>query len=349
MTMKPTLAIFLFCFVLSFVQSEETAEPRRVLFFAGQSREEFASYLKDVTQNGKKAPFPAGATFYTSLTLSGIDRPHANVRGDNHQDLWYLSQFKQPLLIQVALWMSPEDLKQVHRGQVDRNIQELGKKLNELKRPVFLRIGYEFDGPHNNYPPQDYIKAYRKIAIEMRKYEQISLVWHSFALLDTFQKHDVMAWYPGDDVVDWIGISYFQVTEEGYFRKPNRDRLLEIAREKKLPVFISEASALRFTQRQQSLTGQDYWDYWYKPYIEFIRAHPEVKAASIIHVDWDSQQQHAFLKWGDSQLHTDKVILKNWLLEMKQPYWQFSTRNLYTQTQPLLRGPTDTPPQKPIP
>ena len=48
---------------------------------------------------------------------------------------------------------------------------------------VFLRIGYEFDGPHNHYDPQDYKKAYIYLADKINE-EGVTnavFVWHSYA------------------------------------------------------------------------------------------------------------------------------------------------------------------------
>ena len=45
-----------------------------------------------------------------------------------------------------ALW-------QVNQGHYDGNIDRLADFLRGLKRPVYLRVGYEFDDPTNNYDP----------------------------------------------------------------------------------------------------------------------------------------------------------------------------------------------------
>src|SRR5690606_9812149 len=65
-------------------------EPGSVLLIAGQAREEFRDYLVNVTGQGRHAPRPVGAAFYTSLNLTGLRSPHANEPGDHHQDMEYL-------------------------------------------------------------------------------------------------------------------------------------------------------------------------------------------------------------------------------------------------------------------
>ncbi len=311
--------------------SEPGEEARSVIFIAGQSREEFDDYVENVVGQGLHLPLPAGATIYTSLTGSGLDRPHANEPGDHHQDLRYLLRTNDPLLIQVGLWLSRDELFAIAEGREDVRVQALAQRLGTLGRPVFVRIGYEFDGPHNRYPPEAFVNAYRAMARAMRAYPSILLVWHSFALLPTYQEHDVMAWYPGDEYVDWIAVSFFQVDEDGYFKGSNRDRLVAIARQKGKPLMVAEASAVRYTQSQKRRTGEAYWDAWYEPFFRFIETNEEVRAVSMINVDWDSQRQHAFLDWGDCRIQSDPVVLDRWRERLKAPYWIHRHPRLYNQ------------------
>ncbi len=317
-------------FMMLFMPAAHTAEREPILFIAGQSREEFSSYIDKVCQQGKSCPLPAGAAFYTSLTLTGIDRPHANAFGDNHQDLWYLSNVYQPLSIQIGLWLGPEQLLPISKGEYASQIDELARRLGDLNRPVFLRIGYEFDGPHNRYPPEAYKQAYRVIAQKMRLHSNIILVWHSFALKPTYQDRPVMEWYPGDEYVDWLGVSYFQVNEEGYFKGPNRRRIVQIAIDREKPVMIAEASAIRYTATQQPLQGAQYWDYWYKPFFTFIENTPQIRAVSMINVNWDAQAQHKVLGWGNSRIDSDPYILKNWRKKINTLNWLNNPQTLYS-------------------
>ncbi len=322
-------------------------EEHSVLLIAGQSREEFRGYLTDVSKNGAACARPGGASFYTSLDLPGITSPHANEPGDHHQDLEYLKLVQDPLIIQVGLWLSAEQLPRIAAGEYDGQIAQLYQSFNELKRPVLLRIGYEFDGPHNRYPPRAYVKAYRVIARAMRKNRDIMLVWHSYAMLPTYQDIPIEEWYPGDEFVDWIGVSFFQVGEEGFHRGANRKQVLEFARAKGKPVVIAEASAIRYTRRQKALTGQAYWDYWYKPLFAFVEANPEIKAVSIIHVNWDSQAQHRKLDWGDCRLDSDPIVLEEWRKKANEKYWIPVNGNLYGSVRNLIT--TKNLPHHPLP
>lgn len=315
----------------------EPVERAPVLLIAGQSRDEFGEYLNEVSGRGHEAPLPGGAAFYTSLDLSGVKRPHANAPGDNFQDLPYLLMAQDPLVIQIGLWLSREQLYQIVAGERDAQIAELHAALQALQRPVFLRIGYEFDGPHNRYPPEVFAAAYRTIARPMRESADILLVWHSYAMLPTYMEHPLADWYPGDEWVDWIGVSFFQVTNEGYHEAPNREAVLAFAREKAKPVLVAEASAIRYTVRQKQQGGAAYWDYWYKPFFEFVEGNPEIRAVSIINVNWDSQNQHRALDWGDARINADPEILQRWRARANAPYWMPVDRNLYQAVRKITR------------
>jgi hypothetical protein len=70
----------------------------------------------------------------------------------------------------------------VAAGDYDNAISALCVGLRLLERPVFLRIGYEFNGMEwNGYRPSSYIAAYRRIALAIRADETLNpltaLVW----------------------------------------------------------------------------------------------------------------------------------------------------------------------------
>ncbi len=291
------------------------APPRgKVLHIAGQDRESIGEYIHDVCGDGRECPLPAGLAFYTSLKLSGVSSPHANEPGDNHQDLEFLLRQPKTMALQVGLYLNASELAPVAEGKFDGSVDRLARVIRDSGRVVYLRIGYEFDGPHNAYDPALYREAYRHIVDRLRaaKLTKVAYVWHSQARSETYQGRDMMEWYPGDKYVDWVGISYFFEDESAA-----RQQVVEIARRKKLPVMICEASAIRPTPQSKALHGQAYWDYWYEPFFRFIESTPEIQAFSIIQCNWDGQKQWIPLSWGDGRLTSDAVVLRNWRAKMK--------------------------------
>ena len=54
-------------------------------------------------------------------------------------------------------------LNQITAGEYDFAIRELAATLPLVGRPVFLRLGYEFNGHWNNYTASAYVAAWRRI------------------------------------------------------------------------------------------------------------------------------------------------------------------------------------------
>lgn len=309
--------VLLLLVVLSFalpLRAESFLPPEReVLYIAGQDRESIQEYVDRVCARGRECPMPAALSFYTSLSLSGIDGPQANLPGDNHQDFAFVLRQSRTMALHIGLYLSKNELAPVGRGEFDSVIDRLAKVIRDTGRVTYLRIGYEFDGPHNAYDPAAYRAAYRHIVDRFRSaaVANVAYIWHSYARAGTYGSHDLMDWYPGDQYVDWVGISYFWNEPEA------RERVVKIARAKKLPLMICEASAIRPSAEYKKLQAQAYWDYWYEPFFRFVENTPEVRAFSIITCNWDAQKQFASLQWGDARLSVDPVVLRNWRARVK--------------------------------
>ena len=121
----------------------------------------------------------------------------------------------------------PESMAFQWRYAIDRMI----KWLDEQNRPVFLRIGYEFDGPWNCHNQGLYVGAFRYIKqrIDALGAERVATVWQAATYpndgdpqynFDASGGPDVedrsqaiqdhyTDWYPGSEYVDWVGISFF--------------------------------------------------------------------------------------------------------------------------------------------
>ncbi|MHC4983420.1 MAG: glycosyl hydrolase [Planctomycetota bacterium] len=303
----------------------------KVLHIAGQTREDFADYVEHVSLNGRAFSLPAGAAFYTNLRLDGVHAPACLTKGDNHQDLQYLADKYANMVLQIALYLHFSQLDPVAKGEQDTPIEALAEALKALKRPVYLRIGYEFDAPDHRYEPRAYRDAYRRIVerVEESGVTNVSYVWHSYAMRPTHGDHDPLAWYPGDAYVNWVGISFFQVSSEGWFEGPNRQRLLAVARAKNLPVMICESSPVRFTAKQEQYTHQAYWDYWFKPYFDFIETNSCVRAFSIINCDWDSFSMTRNSNLGNCRISSDPAALRRWRKKMQEKRYIHSDPRLY--------------------
>jgi hypothetical protein len=283
--------------------------PGKVLLIVGQTLEDTRAYAEASHDH------PAGWMFYTSLrNLEGLETPFN--QGDGTQDGTALVSGYPETALQVGLYMV-DQCEEAAKGSLDNSIDRLGDWIARTKRPVFLRVGYEFDGPHNHYPPEDYIRAYRRLVDRFRKrgIRNVAYVWHSYA----GQPTALNTWYPGDAYVDWVGLSYFDQPQR--FMQP----VVEFARQHGKPLMIGESSPWRIQTRYTNS-----WTLWFAHYFKFIRDN-HIQAISYISTDWDSQSQFRNQHWGDTRLQTNPELLKRWMGETSQEMYLHGSPELFTQ------------------
>ena len=121
----------------------------------------------DYMAKGQK---PLAMMVYFGLTL---DVPVINqyfqnltaIMNNYSPDTWYG--------IQMGLWFYDVDGPQfdceIQEGKWDDNIDAMIKGFNLLGRPVWLRIGYEFNGQWTNFTQSCYIGAYQRITQKLRE------------------------------------------------------------------------------------------------------------------------------------------------------------------------------------
>ncbi|MEL0153092.1 MAG: glycosyl hydrolase, partial [Halieaceae bacterium] len=216
---------------------------------------------------------------------------------------------------------------------------------------VLLRIGYEFDGAWNEgYENKArFVEVFRRIAGRLKEMglNNVEFVWQGSAasvdiILDEGRSDNMQDWYPGDDVVDWVGLSWFMQPNEQPsviydYRVPTplelSTNLINIAKARKKPVLIAEAAPQAFdlsanttayhspiwdgpsAENIQALTSEQIWGLWYQPMFDLIAAHPEtIRGLAYINVRWQDQAMwgppYSSGYWGDSRLEANTVIAK---------------------------------------
>lgn len=280
----------------------------KVLLFVGQNLEDFQAYL-DTAQ-----VVPGGMMAYTSVNKGeGLD--HAFNEGDGTQFAQKLVDAHPDTALQLGLWMV-DDCAAIAHGDWDAAIDRLGAWIQKTNRPVFLRVGYEFDGPQNHYPPQDYVQAFRHLVDRFRKQSihNVAYVWHSYASTISQPLSD---WFPGDEYVDWVGISYFNQPQ--HLMQP----ALDFAAQHAKPVMICESSPWVVQTKYANA-----WNLWFVPLFKFIQTN-HIKALCYINCDWDAMQQFQDQHWGETRLQANAEILRRWLAETAQGRYLKSSPDLY--------------------
>lgn len=321
----------------SFVVSAQkfAPEPGKCLVFIGQDLE--ATGGLDDYANGYADHFdvPAGVTLYTNLSPGNQSYGYYNKGLDGllnkanwgAGDTWAKIYLDTPKFNNSALAIGlsfVHNEKKVAQGKHDLLIEKLGHWIKSANRPIFLRIGYEFDGwTWNHYKRKPYLKAWKRIHDIFRALEvdNVAFIWQSKG--NGSGQKILEAWYPGDDLVDWCGYSYFGKADE---------EMLHFARRHKKPVFIAEATPVRETQglffdtdlKKESLQ-KTIWETWFTSFFNTIRTNSDViKAFSYINAEWPSQpmwQMHPMFSKVDSRIQVSPYISRRWKVEMAKPIY----------------------------
>ncbi|CAM2005199.1 PKD domain-containing protein [Acanthopleuribacter pedis] len=246
-------------------------------------------------------------------------------------------------------------LNQLANGGRDAEINHLANFFLAIPdTAVYLRIGYEFDGLWNNgYENRGtYIAAYRRIVdvLRARGVDNVAYVWQSSAspIDDKIEGffENIGDWYPGDNYVDWVGLSWFLLPEEqppvggsAATQRQLADDVLAFARARGKAVMIAESTAQghdlsNLTNRhissvwdgpagggQQNLSADALWNQWFVPFFAYIYSNQDViKAVSYINADWDAQGSwgppYPEGYWGDTRVQANTTIRQRWINEL---------------------------------
>lgn len=348
----------------------------RTLLVIGQDLGSIDSYARECEQ----CPVPGGVTTYLGFyNLLNPQRQFGGLGEDAHGKPapdadWgagvssaarTAQRYPQSALVlglDISNGDEPDRLRALIDGAHDDKILRLARFCQTLNRPVFLRIGYEFDGIWNRgYEDHaNYIAAFRRIVDTMRAAgaSNVAFVWQASAsplddVLEDGRRERIEEWYPGAQYVDWVGLSWFLPPNErqsiGKVAVPTQlvlaNEVLAFARAASKPVMIAESTpqgydlaALsvanisplwdgRAGDDARQLDAKEIWRTWYAPLFDFIATNRDVvRALAYINARWDDQAMwatpYASGYWGDSRIQASETIEINWTRELQRPVWQ---------------------------
>ncbi len=320
-------------------------EDGKCLFFIGQDMPAIGG-LTDYNEGYCDSfEIPAGITGYTNFspgsesfgrTMVGNDGIFEKANwgaGDSHLAFQAVQPGFENCLIAIGLSYVDHE-KQVADGTHDKLIEDLGNWIKSLgDRPVFLRIGYEFDGHEwNHYDNVLYLKAWHRIVDKMRamKVDNVAFVWQSKGVGTTAE--EMADWYPGDEYVDWCGYTYFAHPD---------DEMIKFARKHDKPVFIAELTPIF----QEGLTNVYYdtdikkpeiaekmWNEWYSKFFKKLEDNQDVlKAFSYINADWPSEPMwvdNITFNQVDSRIQMSDYVSDKWLQEISKERYPKPSKEL---------------------
>lgn len=245
-------------------------------------KQDYLDYLQVVGKNA-----PAIVSFYIHpQRADGQDQLDGFIKRYNKfakDDTWKMAQ--------IAYDFNP---KETLSGQTDKQLEQFFNAVAKTNKPVFLRIGWEFNNL-GHFDPIEYREGFKYIVNKMRamNIDNIATLWHAsvpdlneLTGMPILGEHHYMDFYPGDEYVDWWSISQFSI---GTFRSPGSIEFYQNAASRNKPVFIGE-SAPWFTKGlsmqfrnpkslQESLS-------WFNAYFSLFEEYPQIKAFNVIIVDW---------------------------------------------------------------
>lgn len=275
-----------------------------------------------------------------------------------------------PLVIGLSLTENdhPGAMRRLLKGKYDAEIGQLAKLFSTVDAPVYLRVGYEFDGTWNQgYGNRKrYKAAYRYVVDKLRALgaNNVDYVWQSATspIDDLIEggHENLEDWYPGDDYVDWMATSWFVLPDQTPVTNHHKgigtgrslqDEMLAFARKKNKPVMMAEVAPQGFDvarlqhrniadiwdgpvgKLRKQLTAEELWDLWYQPFFDYVEKNRDVvKAVAYINANWDVQglwdTPYEGGYWGDSRIQTIPVIQEKWLEQITKPWWQHGGEQL---------------------
>lgn len=309
----------------------------KTLIIIGQDRDEIALYRESVNA-------PAGYMMYSSFTfLEGLTQTHRATGCDDGgtQDLQDWVRNHPNTVMQIGIYATNQ-LNNINNGMWDNNIRTMANHLRNTNKPVFLRFGYEFDGPWNQYDPTAYRAAWQRMVNIFRgvnvggqqipPVNNVAFVWHSGGFL-TFNNRPLVDWYPGDDFVDWIGISWFAYASaaDANAAVNARQNVVNFAQAHGKPLMIAEAAPKQYFNPRKI----NAWNNWFAPVFNWIEAN-NVKGLSYINQNWVRQGLWqagcSSGDWDNTRVQQPGTrILRQWRDKVSQSRYLNASPNLYGQ------------------
>ncbi len=323
-------------------------EPKEgILLFAGQELEALGGTEKYTDGYYDHFDAPAGFTLYTAFDsnqttekMGALDSVRNVGAGDHHMRYLLADEDYSNSILAIGLSMVGNDHR-VASGQLDNQVLSLGTFIKSLKdRPVFLRIGYEFDAKWNKYNPEHYRTSFKRIRqiFDSIEVNNVAYIWQCTGWGNP--KDSIMAFYPGDEVVDWCAFSYF-CPPEG--EKIGYEPMMEIARELKKPVFIAESTPMLDAAKDNKSSApmdmsvpeqaERAWKEWFQPLFSFVEAnHDVIKAIHYINCNWKSQSMWQIdtpFSQSDTRLQINDKLANNWRSVTSKSLYIKAHQNLF--------------------
>lgn len=164
---------------------------------------------------------------------------------------WDVAQCRIPMIA----WAGT-DLAAIARGDHDAHIRARARAVRRFARPIFIRWGYEMNGDwwdwataNASRDPSVYVAAWRRIHRLFRNAGASNAVWVWSPNERSFPAeswNEPERYYPGDDIVDWIGIDGYNwgdLNDSGWRSFADIFRPVYSAYAGRKPIMIAETAS----------------------------------------------------------------------------------------------------------
>ena len=154
-------------------------------------------------------------------------------------------------------------------------IEKLADSLGEYNVPIFLEINTYKEG----YEREEYINFFRMASdIVKKKAPNVAVIWGS----EASQVYDAMKFYPGDEYVDWVGLTIYERigSDNTIERYSAQVEYFYQNFQYKKPIFISGLCVSHYTSYGHIYQNKNAADEINRLYNEIAVRYPRIKAVS---------------------------------------------------------------------
>jgi hypothetical protein len=318
-------------YIITYSQTKFVPPDGKFLLIGGQDRAQISQFVPawGVTPGGF-------ASYIAVSSTNGIWNNDASGGDPNiiENSKWLADTYTNSVL-QIAMWMvgptksgGIDYCSNTINGQYNYVLDSFCTFAQVYNRPIFLRIGYEFDGPHNALEPASYVACFRYIVdyIRANNVTNVAFVWHSYAA-PAYNNYPITNWYPGDSYVDWFAATVFGQVYNGSYSS-DLNNFVDLSRQHSKPFMIAESCPIIGAPSGIQSNGCETWNKWFVPYLNFIRM-KNIKAFSYINCNMDKTQMFGSFNWHNTRIQDYPVILALWTNEMAKDCYLKESSTLF--------------------
>jgi|GEM_PF-6526969 len=262
-------------------------------------------YIDHPQQN---LPDPYGIAFYASL-YQDVRFPISKDKNIKELDVLLDALGNVPLLIMLRL--TNHQLQDINQSQADAELDSLAEIFNDYNNDIYLGVGFEVNNPRYMFVSSLYTKAHRYLVERFRQnnVNNVSYVWHVIGMEPRWEEPITLeSCYPGDDYVDWVGLSMHNILphhypDDTFFKKSSYDKVSAFASDHNLPIMMCEAST-RSVKNNFSYRGDSLWVDWYEPFLDFVDNN-DVRA--MCHIFYSFEDDFIVNRWR-KEMQKEKYI-----------------------------------------